>query len=119
MRIPKPIQSLIAISILLLLIARWQRSWPIAAIAPALLLTGLLWKSFTKILHTLWMKLAETLGFISSHILLTLVWFLLLLPLSLFARFNKKLTIRLTPPDSSNFKTRNHTYTKEDLENPW
>jgi hypothetical protein len=115
----KQIEALAAIALLLLLIARWQRSWNYVYIALAILLVGLVWEDFARVLQYGWMKLAEGLGFVSSRVLLTLVFILILIPVSLFAKYTGKLHIRLKAGGSSNFIDRNHTYVKEDLENPW
>ena len=68
-------------------------------------------------IHWAWMKLAHAMGYVMSKVMLTLVYALLVLPMSLFAR--KKVSVRLTGKSDSYFKERNYTYKKEDLENVW
>ena len=70
-------------------------------------------------IHWCWMKLADVLGSVSSRIVLTVLYLLVLLPLALLARLFGKTAIRLTTGDGSYYKDRNHTYTKEDLMHPW
>ena len=68
-------------------------------------------------IHWAWMKLAHVMGYVMSKVMLTLVYTLVVLPMSLFAR--KKLSVRLTGKSNTYFKERNYTYKKEDLENVW
>ena len=68
-------------------------------------------------IHWAWMKLAHVLGYVMSKVMLTLVYTLVVLPMSWFAR--KKLSVRLSGKSDTYFKERNYTYKKEDLENVW
>jgi hypothetical protein len=70
-------------------------------------------------IHWFWTKLSQILGDISGKILLTLIYFVVLLPLSLLARWSGKISIRKKPGGDTHFKERNHTYTKEDIIHPW
>lgn len=72
-----------------------------------------------KAIHWAWMKLAHGLGFISSKVLLSVVFFLILTPLAFFAKRSGKSSVKLKPGGGSYFKDRNHKYTKDDLENAW
>jgi hypothetical protein len=74
-----------------------------------------------KYIHLGWMGLAKVLGFINSHILLGVIFFLILTPLALVRRvFTKSDELQLKKGTSdSYFSTRDHTYTAGDLENPW
>ncbi|RIV24095.1 hypothetical protein DYU11_11915 [Fibrisoma montanum] len=68
-----------------------------------------------------WFKLAEGLGFVNSRILLSIVFFVFLLPVALLYRaFNRNiLSLRSGRSEASVFVERNHTYTANDLENIW
>ncbi|SKB93068.1 hypothetical protein [Daejeonella lutea] len=71
-------------------------------------------------IHWAWMKLAHVMGYVMSKVLLTVVYVVVLLPLSFLSRaFGKKNGIRLKPGAQTYFKDRNFTYTKESLENVW
>lgn len=72
-------------------------------------------------IYKYWMKLAQLLGAVNSKILLTIIFFLFLTPLSLLYRLLNKDTLQLKKDTSktSYFITRNHTYTKADLEKMW
>ena len=68
-----------------------------------------------------WLKLAFALGWVNSRILLSLVYFVFLLPIAWVSRKFTKDPLKIKGqllPDSL-FTTRNHVYKKEDLENIW
>jgi len=96
------------------------RSPYLLLIAGILILTGLFIPPLAAIIHRGWMKLAEGIGYVMSKVVLTLVFVLVLVPLSFIARvFRKNNTIRMKPGGNSYYKKRNYTYTKENLENVW
>ncbi|HWY12594.1 MAG TPA: SxtJ family membrane protein [Bacteroidia bacterium] len=67
----------------------------------------------------IWFKISEILGWINSRILLGMVFFIILLPISLFARLLNKTAIKLKKSNDSYYKTRDHSYLPEDIENMW
>lgn len=71
---------------------------------------GILW---------LWFKIAEVLGWINTRILLSVVFFVILLPVARLSRLFSKDKLQLKSSKQSVYKTRNHLYTKEDIENIW
>jgi hypothetical protein len=67
-----------------------------------------------------WLKLATILGWINSRILLSIVYFIFLMPLAWVSRlFTKDPLLLRRRKTASLFVTRNHLYTKKDLENIW
>jgi hypothetical protein len=68
-------------------------------------------------IHWAWMKLAHGMGWVMSKVMLTLVYVVVVLPMSLVSK--KKVSLRLSGKSASYFKERNYTYKKEDLENVW
>lgn len=68
----------------------------------------------------LWWKLAHILGWINTRILLSLVFYLVLLPFALLSRLfsNDPLSLKWGKSGSS-FVQRDHLYKGSDLENPW
>ncbi len=68
----------------------------------------------------LWLKFAFGLGWVNSRILLTIVYFVFLMPIALLSRFFTKDPLMLKAKKSQSlYNTRNHLYKKEDLENIW
>jgi hypothetical protein len=70
-------------------------------------------------INTIWFGLARVLGYINSRILLTIIYYFFLFPLSLISRLSGKKSIILKQNDTSYYSIRNHQYEKADLENPW
>lgn len=67
-----------------------------------------------------WLKLALGLGWINSRVLLSLIYFVFLLPIALVSRLFTKDPLFLKGKDAKSlYTTRDHLYKKEDLENIW
>ncbi len=82
--------------------------------------TGLFLPWLSMWITTGWMGLAEILGKISSTVILTLLFFLILFPSALLKKvFGKEGTYVKKKREGSYFQERNVTFTKEHLENPW
>ncbi|MDP4150420.1 MAG: SxtJ family membrane protein [Bacteroidota bacterium] len=98
----------------------WVRRAGIFLGAAALLgIASLLVPGLSQFVHRAWMSLSRALGVVSGTILLTLVYVLILLPLSFFSRMSGRTSLKLKKGGPSYFRERAHTYTKEDLINPW
>ncbi len=80
---------------------------------------SLLSTAIANLILWIWNKIALVLGWINTRILLAVVFYVFLYPVSLLFRLSAKNPLRLKNKDDSVFDTRNHTYTKEDLENIW
>lgn len=67
-----------------------------------------------------WLKLAMGLGWLNSRILLSIIYFVFLLPVAWLSRLFTKDPLGLRKSKAITlFETRNHLYTKKDLENIW
>lgn len=75
---------------------------------------------FAKWIEWAWLKLALGLGWINSRILLTVIYFIFLLPIAWLSRLFTNDPLKLkTKNEPSLYLTRDHLYKKEDLENIW
>ncbi|MFI5131583.1 MAG: hypothetical protein ACHQFX_16390 [Chitinophagales bacterium] len=72
-----------------------------------------------KNIHFLWMKFSVLLGSVSAVVILTLIFFVIIVPLSFIAKLTGKKFIILKREKNSYFKTRNFLYDKESIENVW
>jgi uncharacterized membrane protein YraQ (UPF0718 family) len=67
-----------------------------------------------------WMGLTRVLGRISNAVLLSVVYWLVVVPVAVFRRMRKKDKLTyFDPAAGSNFDSRDHLFTKEDLEKMW
>ena len=80
---------------------------------------ALLIPAFANKVHFAWMKLATALGYVMGRILLTIVFFIVLVPLSLLSKLFSRNSIELKAKGNTTFKERNFTYTPESFENVW
>jgi hypothetical protein len=67
----------------------------------------------------LWIKLGDLMGYVTSKIILTVIFFILLFPISLLYRILKKDTFGLKNSRSTYWKERQTKFTAKDLENIW
>ncbi len=99
-------------------IALWawtdSQQWLWAALA--LGLTGIFLPPLAAVLAWAWFGLAELLGAVMSRLLLSLVFFALVTPVGLWRRLRGKDSLRLRPPEKSNWIERTHTFSAADLE---
>lgn len=68
----------------------------------------------------LWFGLSKVLGLVTSHVLLTLIYYVVVVPVGLLRRWMGKDNLHLKKFKQgglSVWKTRNHLYIPEDLEN--
>lgn len=67
-----------------------------------------------------WLKIAAGLGWLNSRIILSIVYFVFLMPIAWVSRLFTKDPLALRKDRRSTlFVTRDHLYTKKDLENIW
>lgn len=66
-----------------------------------------------------WYKLAEVLGWINGRILLSVVFFLFLVPIAWIYQLTRKNPLQRKNLQKSVFQTRNHLYERSDLEKSW
>ena len=91
-------------------------------IAAGVSVLGLMFPTVAGWIHTGWMKLALALGWINSRILLSVVFFVFLMPVAFLQRLVSGDKLQLTRKkegEGGYYAERNYTYEKKDLENVW
>ena len=112
----------LALTFLLLLLWAFVGKPLFVWLAMALLLLGMVWPGAMRPLAVVWFGLSHLLGKIVSTLLLSLVFFLVLLPVAGVRRLMGKDALRLRQwrkGRESCFVVREHVYAKEDLEHPY
>jgi len=72
-----------------------------------------------KLISSAWLKFGEAMSWVMSKIILGLLFYLFVFPLSsLYKLFNKDL-LMLKKKKDSYYVIRNHLFTKKDIQNPW
>ena len=70
-------------------------------------------------LHWLWMKLAHAMGYVMNRVILSVVFFIFLVPVAFLSRLFRKNPFKSGSQQASYFTERNLTYTKKNLEDLW
>jgi hypothetical protein len=85
----------------------------------AVSVAGLISLWVSKKIEWLWMKLAQVLGLIVPNILLSLIFFLILLPISMIYRLIHKDPLKLAGGSATNFTNSNKKPDKKSFEMTW
>lgn len=117
---PQPIETMAVLALAALVLYLWLNHIYLLYAAILLLLTGIFLKPVSEFIHRNWMQLAHVLGKINGVILLGILFFLVLTPLSWVYRLFNKDHLKLKKGESDSYLTqRNHTFTGKDLERMW
>ncbi len=82
-------------------------------------LIGILVKPLAVFIAKLWYKLGDWLGWFVSKIVLGIIFYLVVLPVSTFYKFFNKDTLRIKRSNKSFWYEKNHKYISNDLKNSW
>jgi hypothetical protein len=88
-------------------------------LAIAIGLIGILIPPLANLIAKGWFKLADILSFVMSRIILGILFYLVLFPISLLYRIGRTEKLQIRKPASTTWVTRNHQYMENDLENIW
>jgi hypothetical protein len=104
-----------------LLALAWIFNVPLLGkIALAIGVISILIPPAAKAIEWAWLKLALGLGWVNSRILLSIIYFLFLMPIAWISRLFTKDPLALKKDKRTTlFVTRDHLYTGKDLENIW
>lgn len=92
---------------------------PFLYIAMALGFIGIFIKPLAKYIAIGWFKLADALNFVFSKLMLGIIFYLVLFPISILYRMSKKDKLQLKRQKATTWTERNYTYQAKDLENIW
>ncbi len=87
--------------------------------ALAVLLVGIVSKILTRYIHIAWFWLADKLGFVMSRLILGVTFLVILLPFGALSKVFRKDFLMLKRKNSSYYRTRNHSFVPDDLNDPW
>ena len=118
----KNLESILVITAgFLVLYLIFGKEWMIW-IAAGVSVLSLMFDFVLKGINWLWWKIAHILGYINARILLSLVFFVFLMPVAFLQRLftGDKLQLkRKNGEDKRYYVERNYAYSKKDLENVW
>jgi hypothetical protein len=82
-------------------------------------ITAMVSNKLSKIIEKIWFKIAEILGLFIPNIILTLVFFMFLFPISLVQKLFNSDSLNIKKRSKSNYVSANKTFSPKDLKNPW
>ena len=82
-------------------------------------ITGIFIKPIAKYIAVAWFKLADILSYVTSKIILGILFFIVLYPVSILYKLSNNDRLRLKRPETSNWVERNHTFSASDIEKIW
>lgn len=112
----------ILLALVCILFGWYTESWSLVLIAGIILLLAIIVPVIFKPLAFLWFGLATILSFITSKILLSVLFYLLVIPVGLFRKLLGKDSLKLTSfkkSPNSVLIERDHTFQSSDLKNPF
>lgn len=113
-------EIILAISMLMIVLSLIWNLKVLLWIGLGIGLTSLILKPVAKLITVLWSYLIKALGYVNSRILLSVIFFLILFPISLIAKvFRNDDPLKRKKQEGSYYIERNHTFQPEDLKNPW
>jgi hypothetical protein len=116
----KQLEAALAFVLILLIISLGTGYTPLISYA---IIVGFLLGAFPMLLRYFyfgWANLLKAINFVTSKVLLAIIFIVFIVPLSFFVRRSKKRTMVLKKGNrTSLFTDRNHLFTNEELKNPW
>ncbi len=82
-------------------------------------ITGIFIKPLARIIAIGWFKLADILNYFVSKIVLGILFFFILFPISIVYRLLNKNKMKIKQEVRTNWQVKNTTYSSADLENIW
>ncbi|HPR32099.1 MAG TPA: SxtJ family membrane protein [Prolixibacteraceae bacterium] len=95
-----------------------EKEWMLY-VSMAIGITGIFFRPLANLLARVWYKLGDWFGWVVSKVVLSLLFFLFLVPLALLYRMFHHDSLRLKKRPESMWLERNHVYTASDLTNIW
>ena len=91
--------------------------WPFSA---ALIVPALLWPPALRYVHWVWVRIGFILGWINSRIILTVLFFLVIVPMGLLMRsLGRDPVARKLDPEAATYRVASRTRTRESMERPF
>lgn len=115
----KGLESIVALALVSLIAFLWLNINWLIYVAIGLLMIPLISKKLANIIGYLWFSFAEYLGTIMNYIIMFLVFYFVLFPVSLLQRLVGKNQILSKKGNNSYFHQRNYSFSEKDIDDPW
>lgn len=115
----KGLETIIILTLVLLIVyLKFDVTWAVY-IALCLLCISIISKKMTIIVGKSWFSFSYYLGVVMNQIIMFIIFYGVLLPLSFFQRLMGSNQLLEKNKSNSYFHHRNHLFTKKDIERPW
>ena len=115
----KGIETIIVLTLVSLIAYLKFNTFWLIYLALLFLTIGLASKKLTLAIGTFWFSFSHYFGLIMNYIIMFIIFFCILTPLSFFQRLTKSNKILQKKKNNTYFNIRNHYYTNDDIEKPW
>ena len=115
----KAFETIIVLALVSIIASLWFHITWFSYVSVGLLAISFISKRLTFLICKGWLSFAHYLGVVMNYLLMFIIFYLFVTPLSFFQRLAGKNQIQRKGKESSYFNIRNHLYTKKDIENPW
>lgn len=115
----KELETILVIVLALLSLSLYLNQFWIIYLSLAIGFSSLLFPLVGFYIHSIWTALGVKMGAASSFIILTFIFFLVLVPISLLYQVFNKDPLQLKNKFQSYWHERRKTYEKKDFKNPW
>ncbi|MBS2098164.1 SxtJ family membrane protein [Carboxylicivirga linearis] len=112
----KSLETIIVLALVSLIISLWRDIHWLIYVSIGFLVVALASKKITNLIGKSWFGFSHYFGIVMNHIILFIIFFLFLLPLSLLQKLMRK---KQSKKDTSYFQKRNHWFSVKDIEHPW
>ncbi|PKQ45165.1 SxtJ family membrane protein [Confluentibacter flavum] len=115
----KGLETIIILALASLIVyLKFDTNWAIY-LALGLLVLSFISKKITIIIAETWFSFAHYLGLVMNQIIMFIIFYMVLIPLSFFQRLMGSNQILKKNKSNSYFHKRNHLFTTKDIERPW
>jgi large-conductance mechanosensitive channel len=115
----KALETIIVLAFASLIASLWLHVGWLIYVSIGLLAISFISKRLTALIGKGWLSFSNYLGVVMNYVLMFIIFYIFLSPLSFFQRLGGKNQILKKGKEDSHFYKRNHLYTKKDIENPW
>ena len=115
----KQLETIFVICLGLTLIAFARKNFYVLSVSFIVGVLGIVFEKAAFGIAFSWFKLGDFLGKISSTVILTLLYFFVLVPTAFIVKLTKKKSNFSAEKSTSYYHIRNHHFSAKDLENTW
>ena len=115
----KALETIIVLALVSLIVHLWLDIYWLTYLSIGFLALSIISKWMTIMIGKGWFAFSYYLGVIMNYIIMFIIFYLFLVPLSFFQRLAGSNQILKKRDSKSHFHQRNHLFTQKDIEKPW